>query len=77
MRAYGALRCIMRSKSTSMAMKMAVYKSIIRPAILYGSSTWTLTKKSSRTLAAVDNTIIRRIAGAEFNPEINKYVLRI
>jgi hypothetical protein len=42
-------------------MKMAVYKTIIRPAILYASATWT------RTLAAVDNTR---------GPEINKYVLR-
>jgi hypothetical protein len=44
-RCYYALQNVLKSKTLSRKAKLNVYKTIIRPVVIYGSETWTLTKK--------------------------------
>ena len=46
-----------------------MYNTVIRPTVLYGSETWTLTKERIRKLVVFENGILRRILGPTFNPE--------
>jgi hypothetical protein len=44
-------------------MKIRTYKTIIRPIILYGSETWTITGEMASTLMTWERTILRKICG--------------
>jgi hypothetical protein len=44
-------------------MKIRTYKTIIRPVILYGSETWTITGKMASTLMTLERKILRKIYG--------------
>ena len=43
---------------------MRIYKTLIRPVVVYGSETWTLTKSNERALRIFERKVIRRIWGA-------------
>ena len=51
-----------------MATKMRTYNTIIRPVVLYGSETWSLTQRQESRLLVFENTILRRILGPVFDP---------
>jgi hypothetical protein len=44
-------------------MKVRTYKTIIRPVILYGNETWTITGKMASTLMILERKILRKIYG--------------
>jgi hypothetical protein len=44
-------------------MKIRTYRTIIRPIILYGSETWTITGKIASTLMTWKRKILRKIHG--------------
>jgi hypothetical protein len=44
-------------------MKIRTYKTIIRPIILYGCGTWTITGKMASTLMTWERKILREIYG--------------
>jgi hypothetical protein len=44
-------------------MKIRTYKTIIRPVILYGSETWTISGKMASTLMTWESKILRKIYG--------------
>jgi hypothetical protein len=44
-------------------MKIRTYKTIIRPTLLYGSKTWTITGKMVSTLMTLEIKILRKIYG--------------
>jgi hypothetical protein len=46
-----------------MSTKIGTHKTVIRPIILYGSETWTLTGKIASTLIAWERKILREIYG--------------
>jgi hypothetical protein len=43
---YYALGQILKIKSISQSIKIRIYKTIIRPVVIYGAETWTLTSKT-------------------------------
>jgi hypothetical protein len=58
-----ALHKVLRSKSLSWNTKVTVYKTIIRPIVMYGCETWTLTEKHEKTLNTWERKILRKIFG--------------
>ena len=68
-RCYFALSSIMRSRKISKKTKLRTYNIVIRPTVLYGCDTWTLTKERRRKLEVFENNILRRILGPVFDAE--------
>ena len=58
-----SVKAIMNSRAISRGTKVQVYLSIIRPVVMYGSETWSLTKELERKLQVFENSILRRICG--------------
>ena len=71
-----AFNSIMKSRNISRRTKVRVYNTVIRPTVLYGCETWTLTKERIRKLEVFENGILRRILGPTFNPETNQWERR-
>jgi len=61
---------IIRAKSfdfqfVSKNIKIKIYQNVVLPAVLYGCETWSLTLREERRLRVFDNSVLRRIFGAE------------
>jgi hypothetical protein len=54
---------MLRSKIVRRAVKMQIYKPLIRPVVTYGSETWTLTKSDENFLRLFERKILRKIYG--------------
>lgn len=62
-RSYWSLIKLFKSKLLSKTTKIKMYKTIVQPVLLYGSETWSFTKKSQQRLITFENKILRRIFG--------------
>ncbi|CAG9833703.1 unnamed protein product [Diabrotica balteata] len=68
-RIQAANRCMysvhntIKSKSLTRTSKIRIYKTVIRPVVMYGCETWTLTKETERKLRCFERKILRRIFG--------------
>ena len=62
-----ALNKVMTSRQISQRTKLRIYNIIIRPTVLYGCETWTLTKGRIKKLEVFENAILRRIFGPTYN----------
>ena len=62
-RAVGSLRRLLKSKEVSRAAKIRMYRTIIRPTVVYGCETWIMTKKNENRLAVWERKILRGIFG--------------
>ena len=60
---YYALGPILRRRSISQSVKIRLYKTIIRPAVIYGAETWTVTNKIEKMLMTWERKILRKIYG--------------
>lgn len=60
---YYALQHLLKSNDLSRNIKITIYKTLIRPIVLYGSETWSTTKKDEALLQTFENRILRRIFG--------------
>jgi hypothetical protein len=47
---YYALGPILKTRSISQSIKIRLYKTVIRPAVIYGAETWTLTNKNKKNV---------------------------
>jgi len=47
---YYALGPILKRRSISQSIKIRLYKTIIRPTVIYGAETWTVTSKIEKML---------------------------
>ena len=54
---------VILDKKISLKLKMKVYKSIIRPVLLYGGKIWALRKKEKDILERTEMRMVRWIAG--------------
>jgi hypothetical protein len=45
--------------------KVKIYKTIIRPVVLYGCETWSLTLREEHRLRVFENRVLRRIFGSK------------
>ncbi|XP_055634242.1 uncharacterized protein LOC129774517 [Toxorhynchites rutilus septentrionalis] len=62
-RAYFALRKTLRSRRIRRRTKLTVYKTLIRPVVLYGLEIVTLLTEDIRALAVFDRKVLRTIFG--------------
>jgi hypothetical protein len=51
-KAMGSLNRMLTSRETSRAAKIRIYRTVVRPAVVYGCETWVLMKKSEIKLEA-------------------------
>lgn len=72
-----ALQSVLRSTQLGRSMKVRVYKAILRPAVLYGCETWTLTQADELRLGIFERKVLRtifgpvRVAGEEWRRRYN------
>jgi hypothetical protein len=57
------LACILQSRSLKKRTKYKIYKTLIRSLVLYGSESWTFTKRDEEKLRIFERRILRRIYG--------------
>ncbi|XP_055615317.1 uncharacterized protein LOC129761607 [Toxorhynchites rutilus septentrionalis] len=62
-RAYFALRKTLRSRRIRCCTKLTVYKTLMRPVVLYGLETVTLLTEDIRALAVFERKVLRTIFG--------------
>jgi hypothetical protein len=62
---YYALGLIMRSKSISRKSKLKMYRTVIKPIVIYASKTWALKEKQIRMLNEWERKVLRKIFGAK------------
>ncbi|XP_063924579.1 uncharacterized protein LOC135138530 [Zophobas morio] len=62
-KSVGRLNRFLRSKNVTRRTKKQVYKTIVRPTVLYASETWTLTNEKEQKLEVWERKILRKIYG--------------
>jgi hypothetical protein len=60
---YYGLQKQLKSKQLKRKIKLTTYKTMIRPVLLYGSQTWTLTKTDENKLRTFENKALRKTHG--------------
>ena len=65
-RTYFAAISLLRSRLLSTAIKILLYKTLIRPVVSYGAEAWTMTKKDEQALLVFERKIFRRICGPKY-----------
>ena len=60
---YFGLRKHFRSHNINIKTKCRLYKTLIRPVLLYGSETWATTKNDENKIKIFERKILRRIYG--------------
>jgi hypothetical protein len=60
---YCALGPILKRRSISQPIKIRQYKTIIRPAVIYGAEGWTVTDRNGKILMTWERKILRKIYG--------------
>jgi hypothetical protein len=63
-RCYLGLQRILKAGSLSKNLKLQVYRTVVRPVVMYGSETWTLLKEDEESLTRWEHKILRQISGA-------------
>ena len=62
-RAYFGLRRTLRSNRIRRRTKLTIYKTLIRPVVLYGHETWTMLAEDQRALGVFERKVLRTIFG--------------
>lgn len=62
-RSFFALKHLFKSSLVSRATKLRLYKTIVRPIVMYGCETWPLTTKHEAMLGCFERKILRKICG--------------
>ncbi|XP_058064584.1 uncharacterized protein LOC131214222 [Anopheles bellator] len=62
-RAYYGLHRQLRSRRLSLRTKCNLYKTLIRPVVLYGHETWTMLEEDRRVLGVFERRVLRTIFG--------------
>jgi hypothetical protein len=62
-KSYYALLAILKSKHTHQFTKIRLYRTVIRPVLMYGSETWVMTKKIENIINSYERKILRSILG--------------
>jgi hypothetical protein len=60
---YYELRNVLRSRLLKEDTKCKIYRTLIRPVVLYGCESWTLTKKEEEELNIFERKLLRKIYG--------------
>jgi hypothetical protein len=62
-KSYYALLPTLKSKHVHRFAKIGLYKTVIRPVLMYGSETWVVTNKIENVIYSYERKILRRILG--------------
>ena len=62
-RAYFGLRRTLQSSRVRRRPKLTIYKTLIRPVVLYGHETWTMRVEDQRALGVFERRVLRTIYG--------------
>jgi len=60
---YHSVQNLLSSRLLSKNLKTKIYRTIIRPLVLYGCETWSLTLREEHRLRVFENRVLRRIFG--------------
>jgi hypothetical protein len=60
-KAMGSLNRMITSREISREAKIRIYRTVVRPAVVYGCETWVLTKNSEIKLEAWERKMLRKI----------------
>lgn len=63
LRCSAALHPVLSSKLLSRRTKIRIYKTLVRPILLYGCEAWTLTQKEEAKLLVTERKVLRKILG--------------
>lgn len=63
-RCYYSFQNLLKTSLINKNLKLTIYKTIIKPIVIYGSETWSLTKKEETLLSTWERKILRKIFGA-------------
>jgi hypothetical protein len=58
---FNSLRQTFRSTDMSKAVKIKIYKMMVKPALVYGSETWAMIEMDMKGLGTWDRKILRKI----------------
>ena len=61
--AYFQTRPLFNSRILSWTTKIRLYKTLVRPVLMYGAETWPLTRRDENRLRVFENRMLRRIFG--------------
>lgn len=67
---------LLKSKQTSRRTKINIYKTIIRPVVMYGCETWTLTVANEERLRVFERRVLRKIYGPTVDATTGRYRTR-
>jgi hypothetical protein len=62
-KSYYSVLPLLRSKAVSRATKIRMYRTIIRPVVLYGSEVWCLATNGKKNLSIWERKVLRKIFG--------------
>jgi hypothetical protein len=60
---YRSVQSLLSSRLLSRNVKVKIYKTIIRPVVLYGCETWSLTSRERHRMKVFENRVLRGIFG--------------
>ena len=60
-RSYFGLLNILKAKNVNRKYKVVIYKTLIKPGLMYGAETWVLSKADELRLGVFERKILRRI----------------
>jgi hypothetical protein len=62
-RSYFGLVNILKAKNINRKYKVIIYKTLIKPVLMFGAETWVLSKADELLLGVLERKILRRIYG--------------
>jgi hypothetical protein len=71
-RCFFGLRKQLQSRHLLRPTKLIIYKTLIRPVLLYGSGTWVLTKRDENQLLVFERKVLRTICGPKLENGVNR-----
>ena len=72
-RCIHSLVIVLNNRKITRKTKLRIYSIIIRPIVLYGCEAWTLTKERMRRLEFFENGMLRKILGAVYDHEKDRW----
>ncbi|XP_066904318.1 uncharacterized protein [Halyomorpha halys] len=60
-RCYFSLEKILNFRALSKRIRVVIYKTIVRPVVIFGEETWPLTRKPEQMLNSWEKKVLRRI----------------
>ncbi|XP_060518457.1 uncharacterized protein LOC132697179 [Cylas formicarius] len=73
---FFALQNLFKSRLISRNSKLRIYSAVIKPIVMYGSETWTMTKQNELVLRRFERRMLRKIFGPTIDERTGQYRIR-